>query len=63
MRSYCSVECKLLFAGDDEMRDEILGLRKLGLSIGEIANHTGYSITQVCEVIRTQNDLDINNDK
>jgi DNA-binding transcriptional regulator GbsR (MarR family) len=45
------------------MNEEILALRKLGLSIGEIAERTGYSITKVCEVIQAQNDKDIANDK
>ena len=47
----------------DQMKDEILGLRRLGFSIGEISSQTGYTLTQLCDVIRTQNDLDINNDK
>jgi DNA-binding transcriptional regulator GbsR (MarR family) len=45
------------------MEQEILSLRKLGLTISEIAHKTGYSITEVCEVIRAQNDKDIANDK
>lgn len=45
------------------MREEILALRKLGLSIAEIAERTGYRLTEVCNVIYEQNDKDIANDK
>jgi hypothetical protein len=47
----------------EHMKTQILNLRKLGLSISEISRITGYSLTQVCLVIRHQNDEDIKNDK
>lgn len=44
------------------MKSEILSLRKLGMSIGEISRRTGYTITQVCEVVYQQNQEDIEKD-
>lgn len=38
--------------------NEILSLRKLGYKIAEISRLTGYSISQVSEVIYYQNTLD-----
>lgn len=40
------------------MKEEILALRKLGMSIGEISEVTGYSVTEVSTVIYNQNNKD-----
>lgn len=45
------------------MKEEILALRKLGLSILEIAKRTGYSLTEVCDVVYTQNQEDKDDDR
>lgn len=44
------------------MKEEILALRRLGLSISEISHRTGHTITEVCEVLYRQNQEDIEND-
>lgn len=44
------------------MKEEILALRDLGVSISEISHRTGYSLTEICEVLYRQNQEDIEND-
>ena len=40
------------------MKEEILSLRKLGMSLAEIAMRTGYSLTDVCQIVYDENSKD-----
>jgi len=44
------------------MREEILALRKLGHTISQISKETGYSLSEVCNVIYEQNNKDKEDD-